>query len=378
MPGSNALLPMEGSARSCTGVVAVCSRVPRYLGHGPSNVAWYRRKESNPRRQRWSRCVPSSGRRQIGTVRCVSIRAHGWSRTTASSLSWKRSSGEPRARRWARRSPPVTRLGRLVPTKVWEAARESRRRIRRRAWRRAASNRRAPSRRRARRDRMSNLLNRREQLRVAALVRVRLLGDDQRRDVLDLDEPLLCVAPQRLAAQTELHRASLDRAPARIVVGIPLQPHFRSGDRVSPLRLARPARPVEARRHAGGEDRVEPGALEPHRQDDLLVGLLGPAAAVHHPQEVGLDPAAVAPGSTPRRTRRAAPRGGRCWAGRPGRRRWCRRRTGPGCAGPIQASRPSAACRGQVSTSSWRSLSRAVDAGAVVRLPRAENWRTSE
>ena len=79
-------------------------------------------------------------------------------------------------------------------------------------------------------------------------------------------------------------------SPGRIVVGVPLQPDVGAGDGPLPLVLAPVDLGHEGRMDRQPEDLVEGVPPQPDGERHLLALLGAPARAVHHPQEVRLDP----------------------------------------------------------------------------------------
>jgi len=131
---------------------------------------------------------------------------------------------------------------------------------------------------------------RRHQLRQPLLTDEGVLRGHERRDVVDFDDPFVREARERVATQSELYGAALLRAATRRVIRVPLQSDIGSGDRPSPRGSIRERGGSERRGDGSSEDLIE--AASPHLDGEnaFLALLRCPPAAVHHPEEVRLDP----------------------------------------------------------------------------------------
>src|SRR5262245_20233176 len=76
-----------------------------------------------------------------------------------------------------------------------------------------------------------------------------------------------------------------------IVIRVPLQAHLRCLHRRPPSFTAGMVRLVEARGHRLRQNAVEEFTAKPQTERRLLALLGAPAGAIHHPEEIRLDPA---------------------------------------------------------------------------------------
>ena len=93
---------------------------------------------------------------------------------------------------------------------------------------------------------------------------------------------ILATGLTNLVSQPQLYCSSLVRCSRRGVVRVPLQPDFRL--------LLQTFLFLILTSECCGEDVIESFPSDPHSQYPLLARLGGPATAVHHPKEIGLDP----------------------------------------------------------------------------------------
>ncbi len=136
-----------------------------------------------------------------------------------------------------------------------------------------------------------DVLGGRDQRVEAAGARVGALLLDEAGDVLDGDDPRVAIAPQEVTPQPELDRAALVLGAPRLVIGVPLEADLRGGRARLPRGLVRIDLGDVGRVDRLAEDGVERLPAQVYRQGDLLIALRPPSGAVHHPEEVRLDPA---------------------------------------------------------------------------------------
>jgi hypothetical protein len=121
--------------------------------------------------------------------------------------------------------------------------------------------------------------------------RLRALRLDERAHVDHLDQLGRRQCLQRIAAQAQLHRAARQLRAIGGVIRIPLQQHVGIGDGALPVLLRGLQRCLEGRLDGLAQQAIEEGSADPQAQRDLLARLRAPSRAVHHPQEIRLDPA---------------------------------------------------------------------------------------